>query len=128
VLKELILTGLSTLPSGVKKSIVNVGFNLEREHFQEMATRHLFAPDMRLGLQFLKSKGFNPERILDIGAYEANWSKMALAVWPNAKVTMIEANPEKAPILRKELPEATLIESLLGADERDVSFQATTSG
>jgi len=128
MLKHLVLGGLSALPARVKKSIVNVGFNVDREHFQTMATRYLFAPDMRRGLEFMREKGLNPRSILDIGAYEGNWAKMALSVWPDAQVTMIEANPEKTPILRKALPNAKLIEVLLGPDDKVVPYFVMESG
>ena len=128
MLKRLIMGGLSALPQRVKRGIVNVGFNLDREQFQSLATEYLYAPDMRRGLEFLKSKGFSPSMILDIGAYEGNWAKMALSVWPDAKLTMIEANAEKAPLLRKAVPHAELIETLLGPDEREVPFHVMESG
>lgn len=128
MLKRLAISGLSALPSGVKRRIVNVGFSLDRERFQEVATNHLFAPDMRLGLEFLKRKGVSPKSILDIGAYEGNWAKMALSVWPEAAITMIEANPEKAPIIRKAVPTGRLIETLLGPDDKVVPFHVMESG
>lgn len=51
------------------------------------------------GLQRLKTLGFGPEGILDIGAYEGEWMRMAKTVFPESKVLMVEAQPEKEPIL-----------------------------
>jgi FkbM family methyltransferase len=38
----------------------------------------------------LKSLGFEPENILDIGAHHGLWTKEVLQVYPNAKYTLIE--------------------------------------
>jgi FkbM family methyltransferase len=51
------------------------------------------------GLQRLRTLGFSPEAILDIGAYEGEWMRMAKAVFPQSRVLMIEAQPDKAPVL-----------------------------
>ena len=51
------------------------------------------------GLQRLKALGFSPEAILDIGAYEGEWMRMAKTVFPESKVLMVEAQPEKDPVL-----------------------------
>jgi len=130
--KQLITAGLRrSLPQPIKRSVVNLGFNLDRDQFQQLATRFLFAPDMLLGLEFLANRGFNPKTILDIGAFEGGWTKMALAVWPDATVALIEANPEKATMLRRDpkLKGASVIESLLGAtDASGVTFHVMGPG
>ena len=51
------------------------------------------------GLQRLKTLGFRPQGILDIGAYDGGWMRMAKTVFPESKVLMVEAQPEKEPIL-----------------------------
>ena len=127
--KQIMAKGLqAALPARAKRALVNLSFNLDRDQFQNLATDYLYAPEMRRGLQFLRARGLNPRTILDIGAYEGNWSKMALSVWPSAKITMIEANPDKASILRQAVPSATLIETLLGPDEKSVPFYVMESG
>lgn len=119
------------VPAGMKRKIVGLGFNLDRARFQQLATKYLFAPDMKLGLQFLAERGFQPRTIIDIGAFEGAWAEMALDVWPSARMIMVEPNADKAPILRKRprLKDAVLIDSLLGADEgRDVCFHVMEAG
>ena len=120
----------TTLPKGVRRSWVNVGFNLDRGQFQELATKYLHAPDMRLGLEFLATRGFAPETILDIGAFEGNWAKMAMAVWPAAKLVLVEANPAKVTLLQsdRDLRDATVIQTLLGPKEALVPFHIMESG
>jgi FkbM family methyltransferase len=46
-------------------------------------------------LNFYKNKGINFLKVLDIGAFEGNWSKMLKKIFPNANILMIEANLEK---------------------------------
>jgi FkbM family methyltransferase len=110
--------------------LVNLGFNIDREQFQDLATKYLYAPDMRRGLEFLASRGLNPKNILDIGAFEGNWAKMAMSVWPTANLILVEANPAKASLLRRksELANVKVIEGLLGPDEKTVSFHLMESG
>lgn len=52
------------------------------------------------GLRRLKALGFTPENMLDIGAYEGEWMRMAKAVFPQSRVLMVEAQPEKDPVLK----------------------------
>lgn len=52
-------------------------------------------------LLYYKKQGFNPKTILDIGAYEGNWTLMVQDIFAGANVTMIEANQDKVNILEK---------------------------
>jgi len=131
-LKQLVVGALRrSLPARAKRSLVNLGFNLDRDQFQDLASQHLFAPDMRFGLKFLAKRGFAPASILDIGAFEGNWSKIASQIWPEAKLTLVEANATKAAMLRgdPELGDVAVVESLLGAtDGAEVTFYVMESG
>lgn len=131
-IKHLVIAALRRLlPRRVRRSLVNLGFNLDQDQFQHLASRYLFAPDMKFGLESLAGRGFIPAGILDIGAFEGDWSKMAMEIWPEASFTLIEANPEKAAMLRRDpkLRTAKLVESLLGAsDGSEVTFYVMGSG
>jgi FkbM family methyltransferase len=108
-----------------------LGFNLDRGQFQRLASEYLFAPDMHFGLHAFAKRGFTPTTVLDIGAFEGNWTKMAMEIWPAARFALIEANPQKAAALRHdaELKDVVVIESLLGAAEApDVTFYLMESG
>lgn len=50
-------------------------------------------------MRALKALGFNPPRILDIGAYRGAWSEVMWHVWPRARFHLIEANEECVPYL-----------------------------
>jgi FkbM family methyltransferase len=42
--------------------------------------------------EYLKIKGFNPKKILDVGAHMGTVSKQMKELWPDADILMIEAN------------------------------------
>jgi FkbM family methyltransferase len=50
-------------------------------------------------LENLRKNGFVPRRIIDVGAYEGQWTKLAWSVFPGAEVVMVEANARKRPVL-----------------------------
>jgi len=52
-------------------------------------------PDMEWSLKNLKANGFNPSTILDIGAFEGEWTKMCSGIFPNASYLMFEAQESK---------------------------------
>ncbi len=50
-------------------------------------------------LSLLKSKGFEPQVIYDIGAYQGDWSREIKTIFPNAKFVLFEANEIHRPSL-----------------------------
>lgn len=52
-------------------------------------------------MRALKSLGFNPKNILDIGAYHGSWSEVMWHVWPDAQYHLIEANADCTPQLAR---------------------------
>lgn len=62
-------------------------------------THHNCSFAMWKGLDNLRRNGFSPGGILDIGAYDGQWTRLARAVFPESPVFMIEANPDKEPVL-----------------------------
>jgi FkbM family methyltransferase len=57
-------------------------------------------PDFRVSLRRMRSLGFRPDLIVDVGAWEGTWSEMAANVWPHADVLMVEAIEDKFVALR----------------------------
>ncbi len=52
-------------------------------------------------LRHLRSRGFEPDGILDIGAYHGGWSVLVKAVWPGVRVFTVEADEGcRAPLTR----------------------------
>ncbi|HLW70714.1 MAG TPA: FkbM family methyltransferase [Candidatus Binataceae bacterium] len=124
-----ILSGL--LPDRVKRSLFHLSFHLANAEFEKFAHDFAFAPSMELGLRAMAARGFAPQTIVDVGAFEGDWSRLAKRVWPAASLRMVEPNLEKQARLgavAKDLDAALLCE-LLGADDgQQVQFHLMESG
>jgi len=74
-------------------------------------------------LRNIAALGFQPRRIVDVGAYVGGWTRMAKAIFPGASVLMIEAQREREGNLRRVCDEfngsVTYRMSLLGATHRE---------
>ncbi len=119
------------LPERVKNSLLHLSFHLARREFEKFAHEYCYAPSMGLGLAAMAARGFSPATIVDVGAFEADWSRLARLIWPAAGLYMIEPNGAKEALLRKAVSEldATLIRELLGAEDgREVQFNLMESG
>ncbi len=53
--------------------------------------RRFSVPDMEWSLRRMRKAGFNPRRVLDVGAYRGEWTTLCKSVFPEARVLMIEA-------------------------------------
>lgn len=119
------------LPERLRRMIVNYAFEIERPHYDLMAHKYCFAPHMRHGLLDLRRRGFAPRGIVDIGAFEGNWSLMAHEIWPDAGLVLIEANQQKHPRLERIAEDKgfRLERALLGPqDGLEVTFHVMESG
>ncbi len=58
-------------------------------------------PDMQWSLENLYANGFRPKNIIDIGAYQGEWTKETMHIFPASNYLMVEANPEKENRLRQ---------------------------
>ena len=81
---------------------------------------------MLQGLVRLRDLGFQPEGILDVGAYDGDFSRGAREIFRDAHILMIEAMAEKSATLAsvcRELGNAEHLVTLVGEKEvDDVSF------
>jgi FkbM family methyltransferase len=71
----------------------------------------------------LAEKGFKPDGIIDVGAYQGDWARLACRVFPNVHILMIEAQELKRPFLDKvctELPYASYESTILGANSGEL--------
>ena len=50
--------------------------------------------DVKMFLEDLKARGFEPRGIVDVGANKGDWTRLSLSVFPRARVLMIEPQPE----------------------------------
>ncbi|MES2307862.1 MAG: FkbM family methyltransferase [Verrucomicrobiota bacterium] len=81
----------------------------------------------------LKKLGFAPRMIVDVGAYEGNWTKMVYEIYPEAQFLMVEPQESKKTILQGVVqqlaPRVSLVSSLLGGeDQKSISFYPSETG
>ena len=62
---------------------------------KELLVRYALANGPELAFERVKSKGFLPGGVIDVGAYHGEWSWIASRVFPGVPVLMIEAQEEK---------------------------------
>ena len=92
---------------------------------KEYLKRKVGVPDMFVSLERLRGLGFNPGQIVDVGAFEGEWTAATSLIFPNAKILMVEAMPQKEPALQplKSNSNIDYEIAVLGAiDGKDVFF------
>jgi FkbM family methyltransferase len=80
------------------------------------------SPDMTASLQRLSDNGFKPEHIFDVGAYQGDFTKMCLEVWPATRVTAFEVLERRVEDLRRLNASGVPVEvfgCLVGAENRE---------
>lgn len=119
------------LPNRIKNSIFHLSFHLAHAEYEKFAHYYSFAPNMDLGLADMAGRGFAPRTIVDVGAFEGNWSKLAKQIWPSSCLFMIEPNLEKKERLlavAKDLGTDLFCELLGSVDGQEVQFYVMGSG
>lgn len=79
----------------------------------------------RSRLTNLRQAGFTPHHIIDAGAFQGDWAKLARDIFPEADLLLIEPQPHlEIPLqtLCQKLGRATLRSVLLGSTPANVSF------
>jgi FkbM family methyltransferase len=88
--------------------------------------------DLDVALARLSQAGFRPRAVVDIGAFVGDWTLMARRHFPEARVLMVEPQPDRAEALEAlaaRLPDARFAPALLGAAAAPsvTFFQNTTA-
>jgi FkbM family methyltransferase len=106
------------VPDALKYSLFRVSFATFSENYKHdlMAKRQIAS--MEWSLQNIKRLGFEPAQIVDVGAYNGDWTKMVKAIYPKAKVLMLEAQKGKDAALKQ----------VSAAYRGDVSYQIALLG
>ncbi len=65
-------------------------------------------------------KGFTPDRILDIGAWNGFWTRNVKEIWPDAHYTCVEAGPKHEKKLKEITSDYHI--AVLGDSNRDVKM------
>lgn len=94
--------------------------------------RPSFVADEEAAYRRLAVIGFKPAGIVDVGAYEGNWTRLTRRVFPDVPVLIVEAQEAKRPHLdavTAELPGATYVSAVLGATAGEaVTFYEMETG
>lgn len=131
-LKTAIVEALKiVLPDRIKASLFHLSFNLAKNEFDRFSHEYGLAPSMKFGLSAMAKRGFCPRTIVDVGAFEGDWSRLAREIWPQSRILMFEPNVQKqarVSVVANSLG-ASLFCELLGAnDGAPVSFNVMESG
>lgn len=79
------------------------------------------------GLRLLARIGIDPSTIVDVGASDGRWSRLARAVFPTADLVLFEPQPVHAPALeafQADNSDATILRSAVGETEGSTLFDA----
>jgi FkbM family methyltransferase len=74
------------------KALIKKMFGLTGYYLYKRGAEHY---TMEAALRRLKERGISPGTIIDIGAAEGEWTKLALSYWPNAHYHLIEPLKEQ---------------------------------
>jgi FkbM family methyltransferase len=118
-----------------KYELSRLRLGLEDRILRLIPARHRYRRgmiDMDASLQNARSNGFQPRTIIDVGAFQGDWARMAARVFPDVPIRMFEANPEKERWLESvahEIPKSQYRLALLGsAPSSSVTFHVGGMG
>ena len=113
---------------GLPHGRVLIGAARSRSHYHLLAMHGVVRltphTSMFQGLSRLRDLGFSPTSILDVGAYEGQFSRGARQIWKDAYIFMIDALLEKEPMLAtacRELGNANHFIAMLGEREMEAA-------
>jgi FkbM family methyltransferase len=83
----------SYLKAGIKAGLRSLGVEIRRirPHEQDLSRS---IGDIYRFLQDIKARGFAPRGIIDVGANNGNWTRLALSVYPSTPCLLIEPQDE----------------------------------
>lgn len=84
--------------------------------------RRLELPEIPTALERLASMNFQPNHIIDVGAYRGDFAKYCLDIWSNAKISCFEALEDKV-VRLNELsqanPQIQVFPTLVGSENQE---------
>jgi FkbM family methyltransferase len=111
------------VPRQLKDLFFKGAFSLMTENERDRTRQSFQMASVEWSLRNIKKLGFQPHRIVDVGAYVGGWTRLVKPIFPEAKILMIEAQPQREADLRqvcREFPgEVTYRISLLGANHQE---------
>lgn len=128
----LTLTGW-LIPSRIRLFLFRSAFAIMPQKQKDDVRRFFHIAALDTSLRNMQSLGFNPERIVDVGAYIGNWTRLIRDIFPYSNVLMIEAQEGKIPKLKEAIedlgPGIDFESALLSANTgEDVTFYELETG
>lgn len=108
-----------------------MSYHLAQSEYEKFAYQYNAAPNMGLGLAAMARRAFRPQAIVDVGAFEGNWSTLVREIWPDSQMYLVEPNLAKREYLEgvAKVLKGKLICELLGArDGEEVKFHVMGTG
>ena len=94
-----------------------------RNSLKRWLERRYQVPSIEWSLLHLRDLGFSPRSIIDVGAFQGEWSLMAHRLFPSSSILMLEAQQRLGPHLEAVAqscgPKVACRIALLGAEERE---------
>ncbi len=108
----------------VRKCLRWLGFEIRHINIDEDAPPAGSASrpigNIRTFLEDIRARGFSPRGIIDVGANRGDWTRMALSVFPDVRVVMIEPQQEMQHILHQLCSQNSRLEFVrAGAGKED---------
>ena len=99
--RTLVLAAKRWLPTRLKSFLFRFSFAVMDEAQQFNFRQRYNMVSMEWSLCNMARIGFRPAAILDIGAYEGEWTRLAGQVFPDARILMVEAQRSKEDTLKR---------------------------
>jgi FkbM family methyltransferase len=119
----------------VHATAARLGFRVERlaRPLLRVAPWAARAPvgELRSCLEGLRARGLAPRQVVDVGAHEGAWSRVAREVFPGAAFTLVEPRVEMAPHLERfcaETPGSRWVRAGAGRREGELPLAVRPDG
>ena len=126
--------GAHLVPASVRQALLRGAFSIMPEGQRDEVRKSFQMASVEWSLRNIRALGFRPRRVVDVGAYVGNWTRMAKSIFPESRVLMIEAQPSKEAEMQRACEEHPPGEvsyriTLLGPEEREgVRFYELETG
>jgi len=139
VTRKLLLWPWKVLPLAARSRITGLRRSLRREPevsqmtITEADKFRAGTPTLSGFLENLRTNGFSPSAIVDIGANAGEWSRTASSIFPSAQILMFDGDPDNEPNLHNTVREigsrSRYFLRLLGPERKDtITFYRPETG
>ncbi len=103
-----------------------------KDKLRKLIGRAPYLPPEEAAYRRLAQKGWQPASVIDVGAYQGEWTRLVRRVFPSAPVLMVEAQEQKRPYLDRvcsDLPDVQYVRAMLAATSgKEMAFFEMETG